>query len=152
MWRKKKSLSFLPPGEFQTPLSLGTLRLPINLPRNWLSQFLWILEWKTEKLKLRNLIWDFLGHSVVRIQYFHCRRSGFTPQWGNKGLISHVAVTAKNNNKLYKVTSTDVTIHFYFLLGLLLLVNIIKVHKTHDTNRDACEVLFRYKQRGISKS
>ena len=38
MWRKKKSLSFLPPWEFQTPLSLGTPRLPINLPRNWLSQ------------------------------------------------------------------------------------------------------------------
>ena len=37
MWRKKKSLSFLPPWEFQTPLSLGTPRLPINLPRNWLS-------------------------------------------------------------------------------------------------------------------
>ena len=33
MWRKKKSLSFLPPWEFQTP------RLPINLPRNWLSQY-----------------------------------------------------------------------------------------------------------------
>ena len=38
MWRKKKSLSFLPPWEFQTPLSLGTPRLPINLPRKWLSQ------------------------------------------------------------------------------------------------------------------
>ena len=38
MWRKKKSLSFLPPWEFQTPLSLGTPRLLINLPRNWLSQ------------------------------------------------------------------------------------------------------------------
>ena len=38
MWRKKKSLSFLPPWEFQTPLSLGTPRLPINLPGNWLSQ------------------------------------------------------------------------------------------------------------------
>ena len=37
MWRKKKSLSFLPPWEFQTPLSLGTPRLPINLPRKWLS-------------------------------------------------------------------------------------------------------------------
>ena len=39
MWRKKKSLSFLPPWEFQTPLSLGTPRLPINLPRNWLSHW-----------------------------------------------------------------------------------------------------------------
>ena len=38
MWRKKKSLSFLPPWEFQTPLSLGTPRLPINLLRKWLSQ------------------------------------------------------------------------------------------------------------------
>ena len=38
MWRKKKSLSFLPPWEFQTPLSLGTPRLLINLPRKWLSQ------------------------------------------------------------------------------------------------------------------
>ena len=38
MWRKKKSLSFFPPWEFQTPLSLGTPRLPINLPRKWLSQ------------------------------------------------------------------------------------------------------------------
>ena len=38
MWRKKKSLSFLPPWEFQTPLSLGTPRFPINLPRKWLSQ------------------------------------------------------------------------------------------------------------------
>ena len=38
MWRKKKSLSFLPPWEFQTPLSLGTPRLLINLPRNWFSQ------------------------------------------------------------------------------------------------------------------
>ena len=37
MWRKKKTLSFLPPWEFQTPLSLGTPRLPINLPRKWLS-------------------------------------------------------------------------------------------------------------------
>ena len=37
MWRKKKSLSFLPRWEFQTPISLGTPRLPINLPRNWLS-------------------------------------------------------------------------------------------------------------------
>ena len=36
MWRKKKSLSFLPPWEFQIPLSLGTPRLLINLPRNWL--------------------------------------------------------------------------------------------------------------------
>ena len=34
----KKGLSFLPPREFQTPLSLGTPRLLINLPRNWLSQ------------------------------------------------------------------------------------------------------------------
>ena len=33
----KKSLSFLPPWEFQTLLSLGTPRLPINLPRKWLS-------------------------------------------------------------------------------------------------------------------
>ena len=33
-----KSLSFLPPWEFQTPLSLGTPRFPINLPRKWLSQ------------------------------------------------------------------------------------------------------------------
>ena len=39
MWRKKKSLSFLPPWEFQTPLSLGTPRLLINLPRKWLSQY-----------------------------------------------------------------------------------------------------------------
>ena len=39
MWRKKKSLSFLPPWEFQTPLSLATPRLVINLPRNWLSQW-----------------------------------------------------------------------------------------------------------------
>ena len=38
MWRKKKSLSFLPPWEFQTSLSLGTPRLLINLPRKWLSQ------------------------------------------------------------------------------------------------------------------
>ena len=37
MWRKKKSLSFLPPWEFLTPLSSGTPRLPINLPRKWLS-------------------------------------------------------------------------------------------------------------------
>ena len=35
---RKKSLSFPPPWEFQTPLSLGTSRLLINLPRNWLSQ------------------------------------------------------------------------------------------------------------------
>ena len=35
---RKKSLSFLPPWEFQTPLSLGTPRLLINLPRKWLSQ------------------------------------------------------------------------------------------------------------------
>ena len=34
----KKGLSFLPPWEFQTPLSLGTPRLLINLPRKWLSQ------------------------------------------------------------------------------------------------------------------
>ena len=40
MWRKKKSLSFLPPWEFQTPVSLGTPRLPINLPRKWLSHHL----------------------------------------------------------------------------------------------------------------
>ena len=33
----KKGLSFLPPWEFQTLLSLGTPRLLINLPRNWLS-------------------------------------------------------------------------------------------------------------------
>ena len=33
----EKSLSFLPPWEFQTPLSMGTLRLLINLPRNWPS-------------------------------------------------------------------------------------------------------------------
>ena len=32
----KKSLSFLPPWEFQTPLSLGTPRLLVNLPRKWL--------------------------------------------------------------------------------------------------------------------
>ena len=37
MWRRKKRLSFLPPWEFQTPLSLGTPRLLINLPRKWLS-------------------------------------------------------------------------------------------------------------------
>ena len=37
MWRKKISLSFLLPWEFQTPLSLGTPRLLINLPRKWLS-------------------------------------------------------------------------------------------------------------------
>ena len=30
-------MSFLPPWEFQTPLSLGTPGLLINLPRNWLS-------------------------------------------------------------------------------------------------------------------
>ena len=36
---KKKSLSFLPPWEFQIPLSLGTPRLLINLPRKWLSQW-----------------------------------------------------------------------------------------------------------------
>ena len=35
--RGGKSLSFLPPWEFQTPLSMGTPRLLINLPRNWLS-------------------------------------------------------------------------------------------------------------------
>ena len=35
--REEKSLSFLPPWEFQTPLSLGTPRLLINLPRKWLS-------------------------------------------------------------------------------------------------------------------
>ena len=35
---RRKSLSFLPPWEFQTPLSLGTPRLPINLPRKGLSQ------------------------------------------------------------------------------------------------------------------
>ena len=33
---KEKSLSFLPPWEFQTPLSLETPRLLINLPRKWL--------------------------------------------------------------------------------------------------------------------
>ena len=38
MWRKEKGLSFLPPWEFQTPLSLGTPRLLINLPRKGLSQ------------------------------------------------------------------------------------------------------------------
>ena len=36
--RRKKCLSFLPPWEFKTPLSLGTPRLFINLPRKWLSQ------------------------------------------------------------------------------------------------------------------
>ena len=35
--KKKKSLSFLPRWEVQTPLSLGTPRLLINLPRKWLS-------------------------------------------------------------------------------------------------------------------
>ena len=35
--REGKSLSFLPPWEFQTPLSLGTPSLLINLPRKWLS-------------------------------------------------------------------------------------------------------------------
>ena len=35
---EKKSLSFLPPWEFQTPLSLGTPGLLINLRRKWLSQ------------------------------------------------------------------------------------------------------------------
>ena len=34
----KKSLSFLPPWEFQTPLSLGTPKVLINLPRKWLFQ------------------------------------------------------------------------------------------------------------------
>ena len=37
---EKKILSFLPAWEFQTPLSLGTPRLLINLPRKWLSQSL----------------------------------------------------------------------------------------------------------------
>ena len=35
--RKKKSLSFPPPREFQIPISSGTPRLLINLPRNLLS-------------------------------------------------------------------------------------------------------------------
>ena len=34
---ENKSLSFLPPWEFQNSLSLGTPRLLINLPRKWLS-------------------------------------------------------------------------------------------------------------------
>ena len=41
-YRGKKSLSF-PLWEFQTPLSLGTPGLLINLPRNWLSHAWW---WK----------------------------------------------------------------------------------------------------------
>ena len=71
----------------------------------------WMKNW-TNKTAEFKVIWDFLGHSVVRIQYLHCHGSRFNPQSGNKGLKSHVAVTAKNNNTLYKVTSTDVTIHF----------------------------------------
>ena len=34
---EKKCLSFPPPWEFQNPLSLGTPRLLINLPRKWFS-------------------------------------------------------------------------------------------------------------------
>ena len=35
--KEKKILSFLPPWEFQTPLSLRTPRLLINLPKKWLN-------------------------------------------------------------------------------------------------------------------
>ena len=57
---KEKNLSFLPPREFQTPLSLGTPRLPINLPRKWLSQYLTIYtEWsKSERQKQILYIWN----------------------------------------------------------------------------------------------
>ena len=51
-------MSFLPPWEFQTPLSLGTPRLLINPPRNWLSHFKscesWLFAlWRSEASLLR---------------------------------------------------------------------------------------------------
>ena len=47
--RGEESLSFLPPWEFQTPLSLGTPGLLINLPRNWLSHESFWGGWRLQK-------------------------------------------------------------------------------------------------------
>ena len=45
--QRKKKMSFFPPWEFQTPLSLGTPRLLIILPKNWLSLWRSESDWET---------------------------------------------------------------------------------------------------------
>ena len=60
--RRKKCLSFLPPWEFKTPLSLGTPRLLINLPRKWLS-YIYVCNWIT-------LLYRRNQHNIVNKLYF----------------------------------------------------------------------------------
>ena len=69
MWRKKESLSFLPPWEFQTPLFLGTPGLLINLPRNWLSHYHCLLSFKAMTGKNSVAKWKKVK-SLSRVRLF----------------------------------------------------------------------------------
>ena len=72
--QRQRSLSFLPPWEFQTPLSLGTPRFPINLPRKWLSQKQWGTKVKRQTRegdavgKLSERVFNFIKHLQVNVQ------------------------------------------------------------------------------------
>ena len=69
----------MPPWEFQTPLSLGTPRLLINLPRKWLSQE----EWERGEEGIKKVRKKWRKEWKVRTM----TASSPGPLWTNKGSI-----------------------------------------------------------------
>ena len=97
--RGKKCLSFLPPWEFQNPLSLGTPRLLINLPRKWFSQMVshsiilsWRIPWAEEPGRLQSMgsqrVWQYWLTNTFQISINY--NLGTTDCQGWKGSLEYL--------------------------------------------------------------
>ena len=99
---KKRCLSFLPPWEFQTPLSLGTPGLLINLPRNRLSHS--CLPIKEVQSEVRNIRGEVRCQSgIFRWNCGrHPSRAGSWWAIDAQGLASHPDSIALNTGDCYR--------------------------------------------------
>ena len=103
----KKSLSFLPPWEFQTPLSLGTPKVLINLPRKWLFQVHLVKAMVFPVIMYGCKSWTIKKTEPWRLDAFEL--------WCWRGLLRVLWIARRSNQSILKEISPE-----YSLEGLIL--------------------------------